>query len=211
MKDKKVWIRTILCLFPIVIGLILWNQFPSQMPVHWNAEGKVDGWSSKAFAVFFLPLFMTGMELLVSFVLKSDPKNHHQDKFIYQLGLWIIPVLSIVIMIITYLTALGTKVPINIILMGILGIFFILLGNQMPKTRQNYTIGIKIPWTLNSEQNWNLTHRMAGPLWVIGGFAMILSGFVSDNTIFILCLVIDIFVLTLVPIIYSYILYNKGI
>ena len=211
MKTRSLWIRLLLCVLPLFIGLALWNRLPASIPTHWNAEGVIDGYSSRAFAVLFFPLFFTGMELLVSFALKSDPKNHNQDRFMYELGLWVLPVMSVVVMVITYASAFGMHVPVNVILMTLVGVLFIFLGNQMPKTRQNYTIGIKVPWTLNSERNWNLTHRMAGPLWVIGGLVMILTGFLGNSTVLVWVMLAVIFVLAFVPMIYSYLLYKKGI
>jgi uncharacterized membrane protein len=56
----------------------------------------------------------------------------------------------------------------------LIGLLFIIIGNYLPKARQNYTIGIRIPWTLANEENWNRTHRLAGYLWMICGVLMIL-------------------------------------
>lgn len=205
------WIRLLITALPLFAGLLLWNRLPERVPSHWNISGQIDGWSSRMSAVLYLPLFFLGMELLLSFVLKADPKNQNQDRFIYQIGLWIIPVMSVVTMCLTYAAALGCPVNVSAVIMTLVGVLFILLGNQMPKARQNYTIGIRVPWTLNSEQNWNLTHRMAGPLWMIGGVLMILAGFFfTDQTGFWILMAV-IVLLSAVPIVYSYLLYRKGI
>ena len=84
---------------------------------------------------------------------------------------------------------------------------FIVIGNYLPKARQNYTIGIKIPWTLSDEDNWNRTHRLAGYLWMIGGIFLIigaLTGFVKINLVLAIILL-----MILVPCIYSGVLYNR--
>lgn len=207
----SLWTRLTVCLLPMLLGFVTWNKLPEQIPTHWNAQGVVDGYSSKLSAICFLPLFFAGIELIVSFALASDPKNHNQDHFMYQLGLWVLPVMAVITMGITYAAALGQKIPVNLIIMSLIGILFILLGNQMPKTRQNYTIGIKVPWTLNSEQNWNLTHRLAGPLWVIGGLVMIFLGFLGNGPFLIYVLLSVLVTLSIIPIVYSYYLYKKGI
>ena len=62
----------------------------------------------------------------------------------------------------------------------IIGVMFIGLGNYMPKLKQNYTIGIKVPWTLNSEENWNMTHRMAGKLYVVAGVISIIIALLNN-------------------------------
>ena len=78
---------------------------------------------------------------------------------------------------------------------------FTIIGNYLPKARQNYTIGIKIPWTLANEENWNRTHRLAGYLWMACGILMIimcLTRFVPFEWLIGLFLI-----MVLVPCIYS--------
>lgn len=89
---------------------------------------------------------------------------------------WIVPVISILMNGITYLIALGIKVNISAAVSILMGTLFILLGNYLPKLRQNYTIGIKLPWTLCSEENWCRTHRLGGKLFIIGGILVALDG-----------------------------------
>jgi uncharacterized membrane protein len=82
-----------------------------------------------------------------------------------------------------------------------------LIGNYMGNIRQNYFIGIKVPWTLNNEENWNKTHRMAGKLWVVGGIAGIICIMIFKNIGFVFTgIMIPI---VLIPIVYSYLLYVK--
>ena len=89
------------------------------------------------------------------------------------------------------------------------GILFVVIGNYLPKTKQSYTMGIKLPWTLASEENWNRTHRLAGFLWVIGGILLILLTLLRLwNTWTFLLVIIP---MSVVPMIYSYLLYRKGI
>ena len=87
----------------------------------------------------------------------------------------------------------------------------ILLGNYLPKCRQNYTIGIKVPWTLNSERNWNMTHRFAGYLWVITGVVSLICLFILPREIFAIIFFVGLGVMVVVPIVYSFMLYRKGI
>ena len=87
-----------------------------------------------------------------------------------------------------------------------IGVLFVIIGNYLPKCKQNYTIGIKIPWTLDNEENWNKTHRFAGFLWVVCGVAIMFTGFFGGVWVF---LPIS-FAMVLAPIIYSYLLHRKG-
>lgn len=204
---KTLMITSLVILLPVLAGVILWNQLPEQMPTHWNASGEVDGWSSKPFAVFGLPLILLAAQWLCMLGTLADPKKENHPQKIFQLVLWIIPVLSVVLHAFTYAVALGNEVPIEVIMPVLIGLLFAIIGNYMPKCKQNYTIGIKIPWTLNSEENWNRTHRFAGFLWTLCGIVIMLTGFFGGFWIFFGITL----VMVIVPVIYSYILYRKGI
>ena len=208
---KKNWkvltLTTIVMLLPVLAGLILWNQLPEKMPTHWNAAGEVDGWSSKPFAIFGLPLIMVAAQWLCMLGTAADPKRKNHPEKVLHLVLWIIPVLSVVLHAVTYATALGHSVPIEVVMPILIGLIFTIIGNYMPKCKQNYTIGIKIPWTLDNEENWNKTHRFAGFLWTICGLLIMLTGFFGGFWVFLPITLL----MVLAPIIYSYILHRKGL
>ena len=103
---------------------------------------------------------------------------------------------------------LGFAVNIQMIVLIGMGILFIFLGNYMSRIRLNYTMGIRTPWTLASEEVWRQTHRLAGPLWFIAGIIVIILAFLPGNLAFILMMII-IAIVALVPILYSYLLYKK--
>lgn len=207
-KNLKVLIITsVIILLPVLAGVILWNQLPEQMPTHWNASGEVDGWSNKYFAVFGLPLILLAAQWLCTLGTAADPKKtNHSDK-VFHLVLWIIPVLSVVLHAIAYAVALGKEVRVAMVMPLVIGVIFAIIGNYLPKCKQNYTIGIKIPWTLNSEENWNKTHRFAGRLWLICGVAIMLTGFLGGFWIFLGVVLL----MVLAPFAYSYMLHRKGV
>lgn len=204
---KTLIITSVIILLPILAGLLLWDQLPEQIPSHWNVNGEVDGWSSKSFAVFGLPLILLAAQWLCILGTATDPKKGNHPEKILHLVLWIIPVISLLLFAITYATALGKTVRVEVIMPVFIGLVFAIIGNYMPKCKQNYTIGIKIPWTLESEENWNKTHRFAGRLWVVCGVVIMLTGFVGGFWIFMGIA----FLMVLAPFIYSYILHRKGV
>ena len=207
-KNLKVLIITsVVILLPILAGLLLWNQLPEQIPSHWNANGEVDGWSSKAFAVFGMPLILLAFQWLCTLGTGADPKKANHPQKIIHLVLWIIPILSTVLHVIVYMVALGQNVRVEVVMPVLVGLVLTIIGNYLPKCKQNYTIGIKIPWTLASEENWNRTHRFAGWLWTICGLLLMLTGFFGGFWIFFAV----VLVMVLVPFFYSYILHRKGI
>ena len=204
---KVLMITSAIILLPVLVGVILWNQLPEQIPSHWNAVGEVDSWSSKPFAVFGFPLILLAAQWLCILGTFADPKRASHPSKILHLVLWIIPVLSVMLHGIIYATALGKKVPIEVVMPVFIGLLFAIIGNCMPKCKQNYTIGIKIPWTLNSEENWNKTHRFAGRIWVVCGLGIMLSSFFGSFWIFLPVVLL----MVVAPFIYSYMLYRKGV
>ena len=204
---KLLLVTSIIILLPIAAGLILWNQLPEQVPSHWNAAGEIDGWSSKPFFVFGLPLIMLGFQWLCVLGTLSDPKKNNHPEKVLHIVFWIIPVLTAILSAITYVTALGQSVRIEMVMPVLIGLVFAIVGNYLPKCKQNYTIGIKIPWTLSSEENWNRTHRFAGRLWLVCGILIMLTGFFGGFAFFVAVAA----VMVLAPFLYSYILYRKGI
>ena len=208
---KKNWklllITTLAILLPVLAGVILWNQLPEQIPSHWDMQGNIDGYSTKPFAVFGLPLILLAIHWFTVCVTLADPKKQNHSEKILQLVFWIVPALSIILSAVTYSTAMGKGVRMELFVSVLLGLLFVAIGNYLPKCKQNYTIGLKLPWTLHSEENWNRTHRLAGWLWVIGGLMIISAGFFN-----LLWLTLSApLLMALVPTIYSYILYRKGI
>lgn len=198
-------LTTIIMLLPMFVGLIIWNKLPEQVPVHWNINGQVDGWGSKSMLVFFLPLFLIGIHWLCALATSLDPKGANVKGKLSQLVLWICPFLSLLTNTLVYSKILGYDIAVEIIMPVTLGLLFLFIGNLLPKCRQNFTLGIKLPWTLSDEENWNKTHRFAGKLWVIGGAVMVATA-VFANVIIFLTIVL---LMVLVPTIYSYLLYRK--
>ena len=207
-KDlKKTLILTgVITLLPILIGIYYWDRLPDPMATHFGLNNQADGFSSKRFAVFGLPLILLLIEGICVFAISWDPKKRNISPKISSLTLWIVPVVSLLANITMYSYNLGYPVDFAMISGLVLGLMFILTGNYLPKARQNYTVGIRIPWTLANEENWNRTHRLGGYLFVIGGFLItILSllGMLSFPAFIIIVLVI-----TLVPTLYSWHLHS---
>lgn len=194
-------------LLPIIIGLVLWNRLPDQMPTHFTFSGEADEYSRRAYAVFFFPLLMFGIHILCAFLMTLDPKNENISWKIYSMVLWICPTVSIIVAVMMYAPSLGYEVNVSFLMMLFIAVLTIVIGNYLPKCRHNYTVGIRLPWTMADEDNWNRTHRMAGPLWIVGGFVMLANVFIRFKTeaVFVAVLIIA----ALVPTVYSFLLYRR--
>lgn len=210
IKNNKVTLvlSSIAILLPALVGIILWDKLPDSMAIHWNAAGESDGFGTKAFSVFGMPFIMLAFHWLCVIVTEKDPKNKNQSPKMKKLVLWICPVLTWFVYGIIYFSALSKDMNPVSVLPFLLGLMFIVLGNYLPKCKQNYTIGIKIKWTLENEINWNKTHRFSGILWFIGGLAIIASGFLPDKFMLgVMSAVILICVIA--PVVYSYSVFSK--
>lgn len=165
----KLMIASIIILLPMVVGLLLWEQLPEQLATHWGIDGAANGWSSKHTAVVGMPLFFLVIQWICVAVTAADPKNKGQNKKVFRLVLWIAPMAAVLGCGSIYANAFGVDVSFEKYAPALLGLMFVIIGNYLPKCKQNHTIGIKVPWTLNDEENWNKTHRLASKLWVVGG------------------------------------------
>lgn len=209
MKNKKTLVITsLICLLPIIVGALVYKRLPETIATHFDLNGNPDGWSSRAFAVFGLPAILLAVNLLLPIMLRADPKHENMSGALVNITIWTIPVLSLTCSGLTLGRALGYDVRIERVLPVFMGVLFILIGNYLPKTKQSYTMGIKLPWTLASEENWNRTHRLAGFLWVLGGVYFIVMSFIGWS---VPAFVLPLAVMVLLPIVYSYLLYRKGI
>ena len=192
---------------PMLLGLALWSRLPETIATHFDLNGVPNGWSSRAFTVFGLPLFLVAVHLLCAFGTMMDPKRKNIQDKMYKLVLWICPVISVLVCTAVYLYALGVNVDMARTAEVMVGILFIIIGNYLPKCRQSYTMGIKLPWTLNDEENWNATHRFGGWVWMAGGAVFLaVTAMGGMNTIFALVLVAA---MVLLPTAYSFLYYHR--
>ena len=204
----KAIISSIVILLPIIFGVIRWDSLPDTITTHFGADGTPDGASSKAFAVFALPLIILALHwvcVLTTFL--TNRKREQSDK-VYNLLYFIMPMISIFVSALIYATAFNYDLHLGSILCVISGLMFVLMGNYMPKITRNRTMGVKLKWTLASDENWAATHRVAGRVWFFGGFVVMLGAFLPLDALMI-ALFPAVLLLVLIPTVYSYVFYRK--
>lgn len=200
-KNKGLLILTsLIILLPMAVGILLWDSLPEVMPTHWGVKGQPNGWSSRPVAVFGMPLVLLVLHWVCMWGTDWDRKNKGQSEKVMILVMWLVPLVSLLGCSSTYAAALGRDVPTVSIATLFLGVVLIIVGNYLPKCKQNRTIGIKIKWTLENEENWNATHRLAGKLWVVGGLGILVCGLLSVTYLMPVLLA----AVVLIPVIYSW-------
>ncbi|MBR6562806.1 MAG: SdpI family protein [Clostridia bacterium] len=213
MIKKNLWkliVASVVILIPMLVGIIIWDLLPETIATHWDASGEPDGFSDKAVMVFLMPSVILVLLWVGMLVTARDHKEKEQSGAVVDLVIILLPILSLVVAGMSFAIALGHDVSVPDIVTVFLGVMMILIGNLLPKARQNRTIGIKIKWTLNSEENWSRTHRFSGKLWFFSGFAILLCVLLPES-VKLYPLMAILAVIVIVPLVYSYSLHKKGI
>lgn len=210
LRYKKTLILTsLIILLPLLAGLLLWDRLPDQLATSFDFKGVANDYSSKTFTVIGLPLFLLVMQWFCFFGCSLDPKRRNfSSSKLFSLILWIIPSITIFLEAGVYGVALGMELNIAKMMYPFLAVVFLLGGNYLPKCRPNYTMGLKLPWTLADEENWNKTHRLAGPIWMFCGIATLACTFLP--AVAAMCVMLGaVLAATLVPTAYSILLAAK--
>ena len=172
-NKKTLLLASLVTLLPILVGLVFWDRLPDTMATHFGTDNQANGFSSKPVAVFGLPLLCLAALWVGAVLTANDPRKQNISPKMFTLGLWIAPLVSLIGAAMMYSVNLGWTVDVTYVGGLAVGLLLLFAGNYAPKARQNYTIGIKLPWTLANEENWNRTHRFAGYLWIVCGILMV--------------------------------------
>ncbi|MBQ3089758.1 MAG: SdpI family protein [Oscillospiraceae bacterium] len=202
---KRLVLTTIVALLPILLALILYPRLPDRVPIHFNSAGEADNWADKTYACFGMPCFFALISAFCQFVVANDPKRQRISEKMIVITAWTIPVISVLFCSASLMIAIGWNISIGSLVMLVLGILFLVIGNYLPKCKRNFTTGIKLPWTLASEDNWNYTHRIAGYTWIGAGLLFLVNVFVNGEWLFAAVLVLAV----VIPVVASFLYYKR--
>lgn len=187
-----------------------YRLLPEEIALHYNYKGEVDNWGNRNFIwlTSSLPLLIY---ILMALVPKIDPRKDSYDKHKrgYSILAHGITLFLIAMNWFTILQALGKEVNIQKFILTAIGILFILIGNHLPNARQNYTFGIRTPWTLANETSWKKTHRLGGYGFMVSGLVAIAGIFLPGSVAFFLFFIVVIIMVILLTI-YSYMVFRKN-
>ena len=181
MKNNSLyWVLGGGCVVNFAAHLWFYPSLPQVIPIHWGMDGTVNGWGPRYVSLLLaaLPLLML---ILMRVLPAADPKRQNYEKFsgIYRGFIIGITVFMAAVSWLTELSVFGLLPDgdnlVGNIIVGSVGLLFLLLGNYMPRIKQNYYMGCKTPWALADEHNWNRTNRMGGIVFVVMGLLMLVS------------------------------------
>ncbi|ACV61001.1 protein of unknown function DUF1648 [Desulfofarcimen acetoxidans DSM 771] len=204
------WLLLILIFLSLLAGYTVYPHLPERVATHWSLSGDVNGYSSRFWGAFGIPLMTGGLYCLLLFLPLIDPQKENYKKFAaaYKVIRSLLVVFMFGIYTVIILNALGYDIPVKKITMLGVSLLFMVIGNFMGQIRQNYFVGIKTPWTLASEEVWQKTHRLSGKIWVAAGFLGI-AGTLIDKPAGRVLLIAALAIAVIIPVIYSYLEYQK--
>ena len=207
---RLVWIIIIV---PAIYLLMIWKQIPQTVPMHFDIKGNVDSYGTRndlLKLVLGLTILNAVVYLILTNIYKIDPKKYaalNKDRLqriafyvsLYLAAIWVALIYQIVHNDVSHM------MKFVFIAMGLL---FALLGNNMYNIKPNYFAGLRLPWTLENEDNWRKTHQLAGRLWFFGGLSFAILVFLLNEQWAVYIGAATLAILILIPVFYSYNLYK---
>jgi uncharacterized membrane protein len=212
-SPMETFIIILIIILPLVYAGSIYASLPETIPIHFNLSGKADGYGSKAtlwIITTILSIVSAAVYLLLMNLPKIDPKKTaSQSPELYHKIAVVLVVFLCAINILLVYSSLNRSVSINNLMLPLLGLLFLVLGNYMHSVKPNYFIGLRVPWTLENEDNWRKTHQLMGKLWVAGGLLItICTLFLPAKAAFFLFIGITA-VITIIPAVFSYRYFKK--
>ena len=168
---KKRWLGFMFAVAALIFSAVVYNRLPAEVPTHFNMAGEPDDWAGRIWAAFMMPVMGMVMYGLFHVFPRISPRRQNFERF--EDTYWLIANATIAFLSALHVLVLGRALgwPIDItsaMLLGVGGMFMV-IGNVLPRTRSNWWIGIRTPWTMESENVWRATHRLAGKTFMLGG------------------------------------------
>jgi uncharacterized membrane protein len=193
-----------------LLGFYAFPKLPEKVASHWNFQGQVDGFSGPLVGAFGVPALMLGMYLLFLALPYLDPKKERYQEFASVYSLFRSAILFVLLVIYGAMIFfnLGYNIQINYVVPFAIGVLFLVIGNYMGKIKPNWFVGVRTPWALSSEDNWNRTNRFGGKMMMLCGLLMMITPFLAP-TLGLVSFIAGILLVALGSPLYSYLIYRK--
>jgi uncharacterized membrane protein len=204
------WIPLVIIAVAFIASAAVYSHLPARVPSHWNVAGEIDGWMSKEWGAFVMPLTLMGLFAMLYVLPRIDPRGANYAKFRGTFETVMITTMAFLlgVHLIMLAIALGKDVSMSRVIPIGVGMLLIVLGNLMPRTRSNWFVGLRTPWTLSSDRVWERTHRLGGRLLVAAGALVVLTGIFAPSRSEIV-LIASAVCVSVVVFAYSYIIWRN--
>lgn len=205
----KKFIPIFIILIAFFIGIFFLPQLPLLVATHWGADGQANGYSTREFSIYFLPILMAGLYFLFLFLPSIDPykKNFSQFKNHYDNFVAIIMFFLLYIHAITIYWNLGNYFNMIQVLSPAFAVLFYYAGILTENAHQNWFVGIRTPWTMSNKIVWQKTHILGGKLFKITGLIALFSLILPNFAIFLI--IVPPLITATIVFVYSYFEYQK--
>lgn len=202
---------TSLIIIAISFGICFYfyPQMSSTIASHWDSNGQVNGYLSKFWGLFLMPIVSLGLFLLFLLIPWMEPlkENFKQFRKYFDMFALIIILFFFYIFLLTVCWNLGGRFNMMLMISPAIGAMFYYAGILIEKSKRNWFIGIRTPWTLSSDKVWEKTHKLGGFLFKMSGVLGILGMFFGSNAIWFL--LIPVLFTSIYTIVFSYFEYRK--
>lgn len=208
IRELVLWV---LIALPYVYLASIWKELPDQVPTHFDLAGKANDWSGKNTLLFIPGAMGLGTYLLMLIIPVLDPKRKlRQMEGKYQsLRFMLTLFMSGLSVYLLYISKAGNMENPQWFI-AFIGLMLAMMGNYFQTLRPNYFVGIRTPWTLESDEVWKKTHWLGGRLWMAGGVLIIILSFLISGHMPLLIVAGSIlFILVVVPVGFSFIAFRK--
>ncbi|HEY8832185.1 MAG TPA: SdpI family protein [Gemmatimonadaceae bacterium] len=204
------WIPLLIVLASVIATAVVYPKLPTTIPTHWDMLGRPNGWSSRLWGSWVMPIFLLGTYALTRVLPKIDPRGGNYAKFGGAFDAMIVSIMLFMLgmHIIILRAALGYPVAMQRVVPIGVGILLVVIGNLLPRARPNWFVGIRTPWTLSSDRVWEKTHRLGGQVFVAGGVLIVLGALLMQQWAHVVLITVIIICVATV-LIYSYVEWKR--
>ncbi len=193
-----------LIFFTLAAGLILRDKLPLEIPTHFDANGVADKFSPRDSALVVLPVIALFSTLLITFLSKANKaffSIRDNEESVHETNLAISALFS-VLYFGQILIALMPEQMKNFSFFALaFGTFFLLSVRPMKKMGRNMLLGIRVPWTMKSDEIWSATHKFAAKIMLPLGLLLVMASPLTKSPLIIFGVIGTSFV---APMVYGY-------
>lgn len=204
------WIPLLIVIAAFAATASVYSSLPARVPTHWNMAGQPNGWSSRFWGAWMLPLILIAMWVIMWILPAIDPRGSNYAKFRPAFEAIIIALMLFMLGLHIVILRAGLGYPARmerVVPLGV-GILLIVIGNLLPRARPNWFVGIRTPWTLSSDRVWEKTHRLGGRLFVAAGVISVLAAILSAHWAHVV-MIVAMLIMTFTVVIYSYVEWKR--